>query len=152
MTKLKIKFGTLLISCLITYETQSNDSFPISMQSCSGWDATVIEAGKFNSSSAYMIGKVTKENIKEYCERDPGGYTIAYGGSLTLTQCIDKFYDTEKDKVYRSDANCSQNYIKFTSDKLIKEFTFPISPTTDTSCASGMIPLQSQYKYLCLSK
>jgi hypothetical protein len=55
--------------------------FPVA--SCKTWNGTVVELSGINTSTAIMRGIITRADIQEYCERDPGGETKAYGGKLT---------------------------------------------------------------------
>jgi hypothetical protein len=83
--------------------------FPLSSK---GWQVTVTKMEGQNTSKALAIGKVTPENAKEYCERDPGGETKEYGGKLTKDQCVEKVLKGEKGKLYSASADCPRKTIK----------------------------------------
>jgi hypothetical protein len=93
---------------------------------------------------------ITKADIQEYCERDPGGSTIKYGGKDTFAMCVEKIYRKEKDTQLIAIANCSTQVLTFREGNNQEvQVRFPLAPNSDQSCASGMPPLISQFKILC---
>ena len=122
--------------------------FPLA--SCKSHDGTIIEKSGVNTSKALIKGIITKADIQEYCERDPGGSTIQYGGKETVAMCVEKIYRKEKDKQLIATANCSTQVltVRDYNNKEV-QVRFPLAPNADQSCASGMPPLVSQFKILC---
>ena len=51
-------------------------------------------------------GQITEADFLEYCERDPGGETIPYGGKLTVRQCAQREQTTTSERTFVSRANC----------------------------------------------
>ena len=122
--------------------------FPLA--SCGGWGATLVQRTGVDSKQALITGIVTQADFTEYCERDPGGETIKYGGKLTVEQCISQYQREVGNQAYRSVANCSTRQLTFFSPKRKpKTISFPLPEDADTSCASGMPPLIAQFKLLC---
>jgi hypothetical protein len=122
--------------------------FPLA--SCKSHDGTITEKSGINTSKALIKGMITKADIQEYCERDPGGSTITYGGKETFAMCVEKIYREEKDTQLIAIANCSTQVLTFRdgNNQEVK-VRFPLAPNADQSCASGMPPLISQFKILC---
>jgi hypothetical protein len=122
--------------------------FPLA--SCKRHNGTITEKSGINTSRALIKGIVTKADIQEYCERDPGGSTIKYGGKETFAMCVEKIYRQEKDTQLIAVANCSTQVLTFREgNKQEAQVRFPLAPNADQSCASGMPPLISQFKILC---
>ncbi|ARO28509.1 hypothetical protein NXC14_CH00501 [Rhizobium sp. NXC14] len=120
--------------------------FPLA--SCAGWNGTLVSMTGTDSSTAVMEGKVKQADFREYCERDPGGETIAHGGKLTVKQCVAAYTKTNGKDTYRSTANCRKGTLSFFppgGEPL--RVTFPLPE--DASCASGMPPLIEQFSMLC---
>jgi hypothetical protein len=101
-----LSFGFLFLFC--NNHVINADEFPLSSKGC---QATVTRIEGQNTSKALAVGKVTPENANEYCERDPGGETIKYGGKLTKDQCIQKVLKEEKGKLYSASADCPRKTI-----------------------------------------
>jgi hypothetical protein len=59
--------------CLSSGQVLASSSFPVA--SCAGWSGTAVEQDGIDTPSATMTGMVTKADLQEYCERDPGGET-----------------------------------------------------------------------------
>lgn len=121
--------------------------YPVS--SCKGWNGTVTERDGLDTRRATMSGIVTKADVQEYCERDPGGETKAFGGRLTTTQCVDKYVASTSGVTLSSRANCDSGTIAYRYDGVERRARFPLGPFVDRSCASGMPPLIEQFKVLC---
>lgn len=138
--------GILLVSWLVlgfsTQRALAND-FPIA--SCKSWDGTIVSIEGIDSAKAVMTGAVTDKNLLEYCERDPGGETIEYGGKLTVQQCVEKYRRQTQKLELRSTANCRDGSIVFDRSSA----RFPLKTNADTSCGSGMPPLIAQFQILC---
>ncbi len=95
----------------IAVSTSALAAGDFALASCKGWNGTVVERNGINTRSASMRGIITKADIQEYCERDPGGETRQYGGKLTVAQCVAKYMREEgKAKLY-AEANCSAGTI-----------------------------------------
>jgi hypothetical protein len=122
--------------------------FPLA--SCSGWSGTVVDISGVDGKSARMDGIVTKADLREYCERDPGGETTQTSGSLTVGQCVDKYWKEERGAKMRATADCKKGTLtlKDGSQKL-RTVRFPLGTDAETSCASGMPPLMAQFRMLC---
>jgi hypothetical protein len=123
--------------------------FPVA--SCKSWNGTVVEREGIDSAKASMRGIITKADLQEYCERDPGGETKQYGGKLTIAQCVNRYLGKEKDTQLVAEANCRTGTISFRYGNQATRARFPMSPDADTTCASGMPPLMAQFKMLCPS-
>jgi hypothetical protein len=140
------RVGTLLVS-LFGFGCLSNhaltDDFPIA--SCKSWNGTIVSVEGIDSTRAIMIGTITSKNLLEYCERDPGGETVEYGGKLTVQQCVEKYKSETQRLELRSIANCRDGSIVFGRSSA----RFPLKANADTSCGSGMPPLIAQFQALC---
>ena len=122
--------------------------FPVA--SCKSWNGTVVERDGIDTAHASMRGIVTKADLQEYCERDPGGETKAYGGKLTTAQCVAGYLRKEARTTMVSEANCKAGTMVFSyGDGKPTRAKFPLGVDADTSCASGMPPLVEQFKMLC---
>ena len=67
---------TTLAIALLTFANlpaRAAGDFPLA--SCKGWNGTVVERDGIDTTHATMRGIVTKADLQEYCERDPGGKT-----------------------------------------------------------------------------
>lgn len=78
-------------------------TFPTSAK---GVQATLIEIDGVDTDHALARGKTTDADLLEYCERDPGGSTIQYGGKLTVTQCSRNKEIKAEAGAFTSRANC----------------------------------------------
>lgn len=78
-------------------------SFPISAK---GEQATLTELDGVDTDHASAKGQITQADFLEYCERDPGGETIQYGGKLTVRQCAQREQATTNQRTFVSHANC----------------------------------------------
>ncbi|KAB7781897.1 hypothetical protein [Methylorubrum populi] len=97
-----------------------------------------------------MRGIITKADLQEYCERDPGGETKRYGGKLTKSQCVENHLRTEGRSTMTAEANCRTGTVSYHyGDSQGARARFPLGADADTSCASGMPPLIEQFKMLC---
>lgn len=118
--------------------------------SCKGWNGTVVERDGIDTARASMAGVVTKADMQEYCERDPGGETKAYGGRLTTRQCVERYLAQERRTRLVSRADCRSGRITYSyGGREPVSARFPLGPDADTSCASGMPPLIAQFRMLC---
>ncbi len=72
----------------------------------SGYGAKVTAINDVDSEKATMVLEVTNDDAAEYCQRDPGGETVQYGGKLTVDQCISKVMGVEEYKNYTVEADC----------------------------------------------
>jgi hypothetical protein len=137
-----------VLSLTANSRAEAGGNFPLA--SCKGWDGTIVSISGVNSRKALLKGRVTRSNIREYCERDPGGETVQFGGKQTVDECVENYYDEVKQKSVTSIADCSQGSLthKYGED-YSKTLQFPINPNVDSSCASGIPPLELQFKLLC---
>jgi hypothetical protein len=122
-------------------------SFPLA--SCKGWSGTATSQTGIDSKSAKMTGTITRADIQEYCERDPGGETTQFGGSITPEQCTSKYFAEAKGAELNVVANCMTGALTLNDEGEQKRVKFPLATDADTSCASGMPPLIAQFKTLC---
>lgn len=138
--------AALLISS--SGQVLASGSFPVA--SCAGWSGTAVEQDGINTPSATMTGMITKDDLQEYCERDPGGETKPNGGKLTVAQCVAKYYKEEGRTVLASKANCRTGTIEFRyGSNAPQRARFPLGEDADTSCASGKPPLIAQFVIMC---
>lgn len=141
-------FAVAALLCLSSGQALASGSFPVA--SCAGWSGTAVEQDGIDTPSATMTGMVTKADLQEYCERDPGGETKQNGGKLTVAQCVAKYHRDEGRTVLTSRANCRTGTIEFRyGNNAPKKARFPLGEDADTSCASGMPPLIAQFVILC---
>jgi len=120
------------------------------LASCAGNNGTIVEKTSVNTDRATIKGIITKADMQEYCERDPGGITLNFGGKLTVRQCVEQEYRKKKDTYFETTANCAAKTLSFRyNGKLDRSVRFPLSSDADTSCASGMPPLITQFVVLC---
>lgn len=121
--------------------------------SCSGWSGTVTAIGGRDTAFATMEGHVTKENLREFCERDPGGETIAYGGKLTIEECINKYFSEEGETTLSSSASCNEGKVEFESRKpgqpVMTETHLFKGVEEKGGCAEWKTTLYDQFKLLC---
>lgn len=150
-----IKFNSVIVataalvaaSCAQSSPAFSFGDYPIA--SCKSWNGTIRKTRGQDSQHAAMAGVITVDDFREYCQRDPGGETTEYGGKLTVDECVQKYEAEMKDKRVRSIADCQRGTIIFQYNGGTSSAQFPLAPDTDNSCASGMPPLQSQFRILC---
>lgn len=126
----------------------SASDFPLA--SCKGWNGTVTERDGIDMARVAMRGVVTKADLQEYCERDPGGETKQHGGKLTKAQCVDGYLRTEMKAVLSVEANCRAGTVSYRVGRgQPMQARFPLGADADSSCASGIPPLAEQFKMLC---
>ena len=129
-------------------DARAAGDFPLA--SCKGWSGTVTDILGVDTRKARMEGTVTKADIREYCERDPGGETTQYGGSLTVAQCVERYWKKERGTELVATADCKRGTLSLrASGQPPQSARFPLGADADTSCASGMPPLMAQFKMLC---
>lgn len=135
--------------CMVQASFAAGD-FPVA--SCSSWNGTVAGRSGVDTKSASMQGTVTKADLQEYCERDPGGETTKFGGQLSQAGCVEKYLKLEGQTKLTTEADCELGTIKFRyGSEAPQEAKFPLEADADASCASGMPPLVAQFKMLCPS-
>jgi uncharacterized protein len=78
-------------------------SFPTSAK---GEQATLIELDGVDTDHASAKAQITEADFLEYCERDPGGEALQYGGKLTVRQCAQREQTTTNQRTFVSRANC----------------------------------------------
>jgi peptidoglycan hydrolase-like protein with peptidoglycan-binding domain len=118
--------------------------------SCKSWNGTITEKSGINSKSATLRGIVTKADIQEYCDRDPGGMTRNYGGKLTPEQCVLQIQNEIGRVDLATTADCNSGALIFRyGSRPPTTVQFPLGPHADNSCASGTPPLIEQFKLLC---
>lgn len=138
----------MLTGALLPSSSLASGDFPLA--SCKSWNGTITKLSGLNTARATMQGSVATPDVQEYCERDPGGETIAYGGKLTIDQCVARYKREVKNIRLEAVANCNQGILSFSyGPSRRQKVKFPISAETDQSCASGLPPLREQFKILC---
>ena len=144
--------GTFVSTCvaaaLWTSVAFAAGDFP--MASCAGWNGTVTEREGIDTARASMAGIVTKADLQEYCERDPGGETRANGGRSTKARCVNRLLPETRTAKSTSRADCRTGRISYSyggREPVVARF--PLARDADTSCASGMPPVIEQFRMLC---
>ena len=79
-----------------------------------GVQATVVSIAGQETRSARVVGRVTRADALEYCQRDPGGETRQYGGRLTIPQCTDQYLRSERGRTYAAFADCVARTLRST--------------------------------------
>lgn len=142
---------TTLAIALLTFAilpARATGDFPLA--SCKRWNGTVFERDGIDTTHATMRGIVTKADLQEYCERDPGGETKQFGGKLTTAQCVANYLRSEGRATMAAEANCRAGTVSYRyGDRKAGRARFPLGADGDTSCASGNPPMIEQFKMLC---
>lgn len=113
--------------------------------SCKSWNGTIKTVMGQDSAHAVMVGFVTLDDIREYCGR-------VYGDQATpqrVETCAREEFAAIKEKRLRTHADCNRGTIIFDDPRGIESAQFPLPVDADVSCASGMPPLQAQFRILC---
>ena len=132
-------------------------SFPLGGK---GWSATLLSLNGPDTKAASMTGRVMDGDAKEYCERDPGGMTVAYGGSLTVDQCVRQIVQSEGATLFTASADCIEKTMTSTHGRYVfvgvdHQFFEPQwrsesnNEVLDGSGASGAAVLTAQFALLC---
>ncbi len=85
-----------------------------------GPSATVTKINGQGTANASLTAKVSVVGATEYCNRDPGGVTIEYGGSLTIEQCIAQTLSEEKGTIYIAAADCKKGLLRDSLERTLK--------------------------------
>lgn len=114
--------------------------------SCKTWNGTITQARNQNTSKAEMTGVVSDGDIMEYCMRS--------SAPQNYTKCLNETRITTKTSELYTVANCQDStmifYYKDARNQYVTRANFKTKPA-DLSCSSGLTPLISQFKYLCLN-
>jgi len=133
-----------LCLCLTTPSLAFGD-FPHS--SCKTWNGTVVAMSGIDTSHARMSGIITRADVKEYCDRDPGEETVQYGaGKLTIAQCVARYFRKLQHVKLLARADCARATVEFHDGDRVVRLQLPAE---DTSCGSGHAPLLEQFRKLC---
>lgn len=127
--------------------SQSIQEFPLA--SCKRWNGTIVSLSGVGTSRASMIGTVTRENLKEFCERS---YDNGDGKdkSALVAKCMTETVSESAGARVSATANCSTGRLRFADERgKLQEAQFPLPSDSDQSCASGMPPLIAQFAILC---
>ncbi|WP_293801440.1 hypothetical protein [uncultured Bosea sp.] len=127
--------------------SQTIQEFPLA--SCKSWNGTVVSISGAGTSRASMVGTVTRDNLKEYCERthDNGD---GKDKSALIAKCMTEMVSGSAGASVSATANCSTGRLRFTDERgKSREAQFPLPSDSDQSCASGMPPLIAQFAILC---
>jgi len=133
--------------------------------SSKGVQATIVAMSGKDTSQALAIGQVQDANLHEYCNRDPGGMTTRYGGSMSISQCVKAMNREMGGKKYSASANCPAkivtvhwgNTYKLASKKYMEGYWDYVwrdkfsGDVLDGSNASGAPTVTSAYAMLCPS-
>ena len=144
-----IRFVGILGALIATPITPAFSFGDYPIASCKSWNGTIRKIQGQDSQHALMVGVVTNDDIREYCERDPGGETAEYGGNLTVDECVEKYRSEMKEDRVRTIADCERGTIVFQDYYGTRSAQFPLAPNSDDSCGSGMPPLIAQFRILC---
>jgi len=139
-----------------------DNRFPVSSK---GVQATIVATSGRDTSQALAIGQVQDANLREYCNRDPGGMTIRYGGSMSISQCVKAMNREVGGKKYSASANCPAKTVTVHWGKIYKlvskrymdgywEYVWRdeySGDVLDGSNASGAPTVTSTYEILCPS-
>ena len=117
------------------------------LASCAGWNGTIQEIIGKDTREARMSGIVSEPDIVEYCERDPGGVTIRWGGTKTIGECVEGLSSKTNVRL-RSTANCETGTLRFFYGSGAEQ-NMRLPLPADRSCASGLPPLIEQFRTLC---
>ncbi len=130
--------------CLAGPSVAAGD-FPRS--SCKTWNGTVVAMSGVDTSHARMRGIITRADVQEYCDRDPGAETIPYGGKFTVKQCVARYYRKVRNLKLLARADCARATLEF------HDGNFPVRrvqlPFEYVGCSSGTVPLVYQFEKLC---
>lgn len=127
--------------------SQAVQEFPLA--SCKSWNGTVVSVSGVGTNRASMVGTVTRDNLKEYCERthDNGD---GKDKSALIGKCMTEMVAGSAGASVSATANCSTGHLRFTDERgKSREAQFPLPVDSDQSCASGMPPLIAQFAILC---
>ena len=127
-----LRWSALITVALPVPNAWAAGDFPIA--SCKSWNGTIVERNAIDTPSANMRGIITKADL-QYCERDPGGETRAYGGRLTTAECVAKYMREESRAQVFSRANCRTGTITFRYGSHQQSAKFPLGQDADMSCA-----------------
>src|SRR5262249_30521742 len=130
--KLPVTTITLAIAGGVATPSFAAGDFPL--PSCKSWNGTVVERSGVDTRRAEMKGIITEADIQEYCERDPGGETTAYGGKWTIRECTTHYLEEVRGVKLVARANCEQAVLDFDYGSRSKRVRFPVQ---DTSCSSA---------------
>jgi len=138
-------------------ETSSRRTFPVASNF---YDLEIVSLDGQDGPSAKMVGMATARSIEPFCKSDPGGETIANGGTLTVEQCVNKYLsrDSAPQTVLADCINgelvstSHDRYFVTVSDNNDPEFVDEetMQPLNGSS-ASNEAALVAQYKLLCPS-
>jgi hypothetical protein len=143
--KYEVWLVTVVLSVCPASPSLASGDFPRS--SCKTWNGTVVAMSGVNTSRALMRGIITRADVQEYCDRDPGEETVQYGpGKLTIPQCVARYYRKLRNVKLLARADCARATLEFHDGGRVERLKFP---TADTSCSSGHSPLISQFNMLC---
>lgn len=84
------------------------------------WQLRVVALTNPGTVNAVLTAQISSEGAREYCDRDPGGETIQYGGRLTKRQCVQQLLAKEGRKILTFRANCPQRLI-FDGDRWYRQ-------------------------------
>jgi hypothetical protein len=126
------------------------------------WAATLQQVSGRDTDKAELTAHVTQADAQEYCSRDPGGETVAYGGKETLQECVNNVMKQESSKVYRATADCPGKAINSTNgvygfvqrtcdDKnyCFNQWKDPTGKILEDDAASGVGVVDQQFQTLC---
>ncbi|WP_108396917.1 hypothetical protein [Devosia submarina] len=119
---------TMLYQCADQYAKRSYSLSDVSAGlsteeiyiSSKGPSASIVELNGVGTDNATLQARVSDVGAREYCERDPGGMTTAYGGSLTLEQCVQQTINADFAANLFASADCSRGLLKDASGRTLQ--------------------------------
>lgn len=152
----------LPLSSPLTLAHAGDNRFPVSSK---GVQATIVATSGRDTSQALAIGQVQGADLREYCNRDPGGMTTRYGGTMSISQCVKAMNREVGGKKYSATANCPAktvtvhwgNTYRLASKRYMDGYWDYVwrdeysGEVLDGSSASGAPTVTSTYQMLCPS-
>ena len=128
-------------------EASADDVFPVA--SCKGYNGTLVARNGIGTTAATISGFVSQDAVKEMCIRLSRGDDSDGGDPARVQSCMGES-QSEVGNELEATANCKTGQVSFRINGSVKiRARFPLSPTADTSCASGMPPVMQQFELLC---
>lgn len=146
---MRVFIPTVFISILLINQSLSQPIKDFPLASCKSWNGTIVSYVGIGTKKSEIIGTVTRDNVKEYCDRiyDNGD---ASDKTPLIAQCIKETVSKSAGVRVSATADCSTGRLSFTDETgRARVVRFPLAPDADVSCASGMPPLIEQFAILC---
>lgn len=138
---MKITNLVLVATCFYSSAVHALD-YPVA--SCKSWDGTITGTRNLGTTNAEMVGKVTSDDILEYCRRQFRPDQI--------NDCMnDNEIRVQTAQLYTI-ANCKDYTINFIYKDALNNYTTKANFRTkpqNLSCAGNLPPVIKQFIYLC---